>query len=154
IRNQLAMEQFFTNVTHELKTPLTLIMGTTQLSVIQKHAARLTYLVERLLEFRKVDAGFLKNQYSLLNISKTLDSLTSLFIPLSLQHKISYIITIQPNVIAYIDRDKLEKIMFNLLSNAFKYTGDGEIIHFVMAKNMNELEITISNSGCELSTEQ
>jgi len=156
IKNQLVMEQFFTNITHELQTPLTLIMGTTQLSIIQKHAARLTYLVEQLLEFRKADAGFLKNQYSLINISHALNSLTNLFMPLSLQHDINYIITIQPDIIAYVDRDKLEKIMFNLLSNAFKYSDDGETIQFVLTKNTNknELQIIVSNSGCELSDEQ
>ena len=81
---------FFTNIAHELQTPLTLIMGSVErymekptvskeqkdkpyfLSLIHQQAARLTYLVHQLLEFRKAEEGFYKNEYSQLNISELL----------------------------------------------------------------------------------
>jgi K+-sensing histidine kinase KdpD len=88
---------FFTNIAHELQTPLTLIMGSAErfldktisakeqkekpyfLSLIHQQASRLTYLVHQLLEFRKVEAGFFKNQYSYLNISELLQNLAEPF---------------------------------------------------------------------------
>jgi len=189
MKYQLAMEQlmrekeeqlhqqqlaFFTNITHELQTPLTLIMGTTEYVLqqkrehpeqkqnndffitIRKQAARLTYLVEQLLEFRKGEAGYLENNYTFLNVSELLHAITSLFIPLSIQHHMRYEIDIQGNVLEAVDQDKLEKIMFNLLSNAFKYSGHSETIRFIMVRNETDrtLKITVTNSGCELSEEQ
>src|SRR5690606_4303761 len=84
-RNRLG---FFTNIAHELQTPLTLIMGATErsmdkpqpekpskernyfFSIIHQQASKLTYLVHQLLEFRKVEEGFMKNQYHYLDITE------------------------------------------------------------------------------------
>ena len=104
---------FFTNIAHELQTPLTLIMGSSErflhktsdkdqkekpyfLSLIHQQASRLTYLVHQLLEFRKVEAGFFKNQFNHLNISELLLNLAEPFIPLSEQNKMEYEINIAP----------------------------------------------------------
>jgi signal transduction histidine kinase/DNA-binding response OmpR family regulator/ligand-binding sensor domain-containing protein len=185
IKHQLAVEQvlrekeeeihqnrlgFFTNIAHELQTPLTLIMGSTErfldktitsknqkeqpyfLSLIHQQASRLTYLVHQLLEFRKVEAGFFKNQFSYLNISELLQNLTEPFIPLSEQNRMEYELNIAADMIGWMDKDKLEKIIFNLLSNAFKHSGKNEQVTFsaVENKQLKELEITIVNSGIQL----
>ncbi|MHA4809431.1 two-component regulator propeller domain-containing protein [Flavitalea flava] len=172
-QNRLA---FFTNIAHELQTPLTLIMGSAErfldrskstqpakenrenpyfLSVIHQQASRLTYLVRQLLEFRKGEAGFSKNQYSHLNISELLHNLTGPFIPLSEQNGMRYVIQIQPDLIGWVDKDKVEKIIFNLLSNAFKHSGKNEEILFsaVGNKGSGELEIEVVNSGSSLPVE-
>ena len=161
---------FFTNIAHELQTPLTLIMGAAErfldkpvnkkpnkegsyfLSLIHQQASKLTYLVHQLLEFRKVEEGFFKNQYSLLNITELLRNLAEPFMALSEQNNIQYDIDINPGMRGMSDKDKVEKIIFNLLSNAFKYSGKNEQIIFTAneKKITNELEITVANSGVEL----
>jgi signal transduction histidine kinase/DNA-binding response OmpR family regulator/ligand-binding sensor domain-containing protein len=171
-QNRLA---FFTNIAHELQTPLTLIMGSAErffdktrvkkddqkdkpyfLSLIHQQASRLTYLVHQLMEFRKVEAGFFKNQYSYLNISEWLNNLAEPFIPLSEQKGIRYELAIDPDLTGWADKDKLEKIIFNLLSNAFKHSEENEHIIFSAGENKSkhELEITIANSGILLSADQ
>jgi signal transduction histidine kinase/DNA-binding response OmpR family regulator/ligand-binding sensor domain-containing protein len=166
-QNRLA---FFTNIAHELQTPLTLIMGSAErfsektpnkeqkekpyfLALIQQQASRLTYLVQQLMEFRKVEAGFLKNQYSYLNISGLLTNLADPFNHLSEQKNLQYELNIPPDIIGWADKDKLEKIIFNLLSNAFKHSERNERILFSASSNhtINELELTIANSGIRLS---
>ena len=158
---------FFTNIAHELQTPLTLIMGSAErfldktistkelkekpyfLSLIHQQASRLTYLVHQLLEFRKVEAGFFKNQYSHLDISELLHNLAEPFIPLSEQNKMEYDLNISANITGWIDKDKLEKIIFNLLSNAFKHSDKNEQVILSAWENnvTRELEITVVNSG-------
>jgi len=161
---------FFTNIAHELQTPLTLIMGSAErflhktasgneqkdkpyfLSLIHQQASRLTYLVHQLLEFRKVEAGFFKNQFSYLNVSELLLNLGEPFIPLSEQHKLEYELNIANNISGWVDKDKLEKIIFNLLSNAFKHSGKNEQVVFAAVENKQtrQLEITVVNSGTQL----
>ena len=161
---------FFTNIAHELQTPLTLILGSAErslekatgtankkepyfLSLIHQQASRLTYLLRQLLEFRKGEDGFLKNQYSFLNASELLINLAEPFIPLSEQSGMKYEVNIPAGITGWIDKDKLEKIIFNLLSNAFKHSGKNEQIIFSAEENKlsHELEITIANSGIQLS---
>ncbi|MEI9908374.1 MAG: hypothetical protein WDO71_01095 [Bacteroidota bacterium] len=88
------------------------------MSLIHQQASRLTYLVHQLMEFRKVEAGFFKKEYSYLNISELLNNLAEPFIPLSEQKGIQYQLNIAPEITGWTDKDKLEKIIFNLLSNA------------------------------------
>jgi signal transduction histidine kinase/DNA-binding response OmpR family regulator/ligand-binding sensor domain-containing protein len=164
---------FFTNIAHELQTPLTLILGSLEryflkskadtkqghhyfLSIVNQQASRLNYLVYQLLEFRKAEAGHLKNQYSFVNISKLLTNISELFSQLNDQSKFNYSANIEPEIEIWVDKDKLEKVIFNLLSNAFKHTHAGNIIQFSVAKNSEnqQLEIKVSNSGYDLSKEE
>ncbi len=161
---------FFTNIAHELQTPLTLIMGSSErflhktttgkeqndkpyfLSLIHQQASRLTYLVHQLLEFRKVEAGFFKNEFNYLDISELLLNLTEPFIPLSEQNKMEYEINIAPGMAGLVDKDKIEKIIFNLLSNAFKHSEKNEQVIFSACENTvtRQLEIRVINSGAQL----
>ncbi|MEO6406025.1 MAG: hybrid sensor histidine kinase/response regulator transcription factor, partial [Ferruginibacter sp.] len=169
-QNRLA---FFTNIAHELQTPLTLIMGSAErsmhktankdqqdkpyfLSLIHQQASRLTYLVHQLLEFRKVEEGFVKNQFCYLSISELLQNLAEPFIPLSEQNKMEYEINIVPEMMGWVDKDKLEKIVFNLLSNAFKHSGKNEQVTFSANYSQldSQLKIAIVNSGTKLPTEK
>ncbi len=164
---------FFTNIAHELQTPLTLILGSLEryflkaktdtkqghnyfLSIVNQQASRLNYLVYQLLEFRKAEAGHLKNHYSYVNISKLLTNISELFLHVNDQDKFYYTANIEPDIETWVDKDKLEKIIFNLLSNAFKHTHAGNTIQFSVTKNSEnqQLEIKVSNSGYNLSKEE
>ncbi|SMD05500.1 two-component regulator propeller domain-containing protein [Pedobacter nyackensis] len=165
---------FFTNIAHEIQTPLTMIMGSVEhflrnkktellknkennyfFSIVHQHTARLTYLVQQLLEFRKAEAGYLKKNNDYVDVSKMLDSLSGLFIPASERNKQVYIRSIEDGLVGFIDKDKFEKILFNLLSNAFKHAGKQETIKFNAVYHTVEglLEVSVSNSGCTLKTE-
>ncbi|KQC00410.1 hybrid sensor histidine kinase/response regulator transcription factor [Pedobacter sp. Hv1] len=161
---------FFTNIAHEIQTPLTLILGSVEhfmqqqhilqkpmdksyfLSLMHQHTARLTYLVQQLLEFRKAEAGYLKRNDDYLDITKMLNSLTQLFVPAAERNEQQFVRHIQQDITGFIDKDKYEKILFNLLSNAFKHTGAGADIIFTVNYDANSqlLETIVANSGCTL----
>ncbi|WP_231464552.1 hybrid sensor histidine kinase/response regulator transcription factor [Pedobacter sp. Leaf132] len=161
---------FFTNIAHEIQTPLTLIMGSVEhvmqkqnevekpkdknffLSLVHQHTARLTYLVQQLLEFRRAEAGYLKSNEDYFDITKLLNGLSQLFIPIAEKNKQEFTREIQQSIAGFIDKDKFEKVLFNLLSNAFKHAGINETIKFNANydEKANELEITVANSGCKL----
>lgn len=165
---------FFTNITHELQTPLTLINGSIErffyrsnrmaeqpkeayfLSIVHQQSSRLTYLVNQLLDFRKAEAGHLKSQESYLNISGLLAGIAELFVPLCDQKNLEYVIEVDEEIIGWTDKDKLEKIIFNLLSNAFKHSDhDQKIVFAVSGDSANDtLEIVVKNSGCQLTAVQ
>jgi len=159
---------FFTNIAHEIQTPLTLILGSVEhfmqkhitvdkavdknyfLSIVHQHTARLTYLVQQLLEFRKAEAGYLKRSDDYFDISKLLNSLTQLFVPAAEKNEQQFIREIQPGIAGFIDKDKFEKVLFNLLSNAFKHSGKGQKVVFNVNYDHEDLEIIVANSGCKL----
>lgn len=161
---------FFTNIAHEIQTPLTLILGSVEhfmqrknmldkpidknyfLSLVHQHTARLTYLVQQLLEFRRAEAGYLKRNDDYFDISKLLNSLTQLFIPVAEKNEQHFECKIQNGIAGFIDKDKFEKVIFNLLSNALKHAGEKQDILFTVNFNAEnqDLEIIVANSGCRL----
>ncbi|MGQ1947869.1 two-component regulator propeller domain-containing protein [Geofilum sp. OHC36d9] len=135
---------FFTNISHELKTPLTLIIGPTsqlmkeeklspalreKISGIERNAKRLFYLINQLLEFRKIETGKDKLTISLQDINTYINDITESFSELADSKGIEFIVQIpQPNSKIWFDGNKVDKIIINLLSNAFKFTEKGDKI--------------------------
>ncbi len=140
--------RFFTNISHEFRTPLTLIRGAIErlnsfkqlpvevehnVSLLNRNTQQMSRLIDQLLEFRK-----LQNNVMTLNLEKTdirsfaLDAYYT-FKEAAFQKKITYDFEgIKDTWEFYIDRNKVEKILFNLLSNAFKYTpANGKIVFTV-----------------------
>ncbi|EOR93525.1 DNA-binding response regulator, AraC family [Arcticibacter svalbardensis MN12-7] len=129
---------FFTNVSHEIRTPLTLILGplekmiqdthnsfalNKQLLVVNKNAKRLMRLVNELMDFRKIESGKMKLNLSAGNIVTFVNEIYLSFCQLAQQKQIDYTFkTDQELIELYFDKDQLEKVLFNLLSNAFKFT--------------------------------
>jgi len=162
---------FFTNIAHELQTPLTLILGSLErylfknklddkkqqggnfLSIIKQEASRLHYLVQQLLEFRKAEAGYLGNHFSYINVSALFTNIAGLFTALVDEKQLDFSWQIEPDIYLWTDKDKVEKIVFNLLSNAFKHIEDKQYIIFSANadKLSGKLEIVVANSGCKLT---
>ncbi len=183
IKNQLVLEHalrskdqelhqekldFFTNVAHELQTPLTLITGSLEryqhrrdvktvpekekkyfLSLIQQQAAKLTYLVQQLLEFRRAEHGHLRIFTHSIDVSQLLGNIVELFIPYAEAKKLTLKTSIQPGINFITDKDKWEKIVYNLLSNAIKHTqtGTGEIVIKLGLGSDGNLEMYFENPG-------
>lgn len=137
--------KFFTNVSHELRTPLTLIIGplenliankkvepwiTKQHLLVHRNSRRLMELINQLMDFRKLDAGYLKLKVRHQDIIEFLHQIFFSFSCISQNSNIKYIFNCDIEKLhIWYDADKIEKIVSNLLSNAFKYTPkNGRII--------------------------
>jgi signal transduction histidine kinase/DNA-binding response OmpR family regulator/ligand-binding sensor domain-containing protein len=166
---------FFANISHEFRTPLTLIQGpvqnllekytqdketVTQLSLIQQNSDRLLQLVNQILELARLESGSLKKEIYdgdlILFLTKIVDSFSSL----AFQKKISLVSQLPQKIIrSRFDQDKLEKIISNLLGNAFKFTPEqGAII--INASLVNEskgfqnLLIKVTDTGKGIPPDQ
>ena len=132
--------RFFTNISHEFRTPLTLILGPIKqiiertkeektkedLKVVHKNANRLLGLVNQLLDISKLESGGMKLQTAPRNIVSLLKALTLSFTSYAERKRITLKFnSSEDEIIAYIDKDKIEKIITNVLSNAFKFTPEG-----------------------------
>jgi len=161
--------QFFTNISHEFRTPLTLILGPLQqillnyngsnemykkLLVIESSANHLLKLINRLMDFRK----FENNQFTLEaaegNIVKYIKEIFLSFTEYAKDG--GYKFTFESSdeeILVYFDRFKLERVFFNLISNAFRYTPKGGEIAIKIRKEKNEISIEIEDSGIGIAKE-
>ncbi|PCH54149.1 MAG: hybrid sensor histidine kinase/response regulator [Flavobacteriaceae bacterium] len=160
---------FFTNIAHELQTPLTLIVGPAQklaesidineknqrfIKMIQRNSSRLLFLTQQLLEFRKAEFDYLEVIVKQFNLINLVEQIAELFDEWALQKKINYTVEIPSELEGWYDKDKIEKIVFNLLSNAFKYTpenGQIKLKFFIEDLPSKILNIMVVNSGKGLS---
>jgi signal transduction histidine kinase/ligand-binding sensor domain-containing protein/AraC-like DNA-binding protein len=161
---------FFTNISHEFRTPLTLIMGPTEnllartnyndtpvvkenLSLIHRNIKRLYKLINQLLEIRRVETGNLKLQTQKEDIVKYLYEIFQLFRPFAEKKDIDFqFLSDKEANELFIDTDKIEKIFYNLLSNAFKHTPIGGKIVLSIADDQvlgdrEMIRIDVSDSG-------
>lgn len=133
--------QFFTNITHELLTPLSIITAAVdelkiqhpellqRLSNISDNTMRLVRLIQQILEFRKVESGKQQLRVSKGSLTQFLQHSANAFAPLVRKKQLRIIIEGDKyDISGYFDSDKLDKIIYNLLSNAAKYTEDGQSI--------------------------
>ena len=138
--NQLKL-RFFTNISHELRTPLTLIISPleelvkekrvdkklhTSLSRMFHNANRLLNMINQLLDIRKSEAGLMKLKVAEGNIVKFIKEVVLSFKGLAMQRQIKLsFLPSEDKILLWYDRDQMEKVMFNLLSNALKFTPEG-----------------------------
>ena len=150
--------RFFANISHEFRTPLTLILGPIKqlieiikdektyidgrqvrndLKVVHKNANRLLGLVNQLLDISKLESGNMKLQTIPQNIIPLLKALLQSFCSYAERKKITLSFNSSENeIIAYIDKDKIEKIITNVLSNAFKFTPEGGRIEVTLTRSL------------------
>jgi signal transduction histidine kinase/ligand-binding sensor domain-containing protein/DNA-binding response OmpR family regulator len=174
--------RFFANISHEFRTPLTLILGPAekinrnssgeeiekQTGVIKRNAARLLNLVNQLLDLSKLEAGKLQLQASKGNIVSFVRGMTMSFESLAERKDIKLKVTAERDDIElYFDRDKMAKILANLLSNAFKFTIKGgeitvalTLIPSPIGRGMSkgqgegEVQIRVTDTGIGISEEE
>ena len=161
--------KFFTNISHEFRTPLTLILGPAEdisekttdqgikksAGIIKKNAGRLYSLVNQLMDLSKLEEGKMKLEVSEQNIIPFLKGLFLSFSSLAERKRMTYkFTTIEGNLNVFIDEDKVEKVMNNLLSNAFKFTPEGGIIELKVSRNERYVNINLSDSGIGIPKEK
>lgn len=139
---------FFTNLSHEFRTPLTLIqaplenlLAGRQLSAIQKqqlelmrrNVVRLMRLVNQLLEFRRIESGKLQLKVSEIELSAFVTDIMEAFKGIAVKKHIDFrLISRQPGIKAWLDQRLFDRVLYNLLSNAFKFTPDYGKVHIFL----------------------
>ncbi|NAS13325.1 hybrid sensor histidine kinase/response regulator transcription factor [Poritiphilus flavus] len=164
-----AKSRFFANVSHEFRTPLTLIKGPIEqlaehpkqqlsrenLSMIQRNTERLLELVNQLLDLSRLDAGNLKLEKTEADIFGFLRAVASSFDSHAAKRQISYKTQIPEfSLQTSFDKDKLEKVIYNLLSNAFKFSNSGSEVVLKANQSGDQLKILVEDSGRGIKPEQ
>lgn len=160
--------RFFTNISHEFRTPLTLIKSPlqslestlsdkkqlNQLSLIDKNANRMLELIDQLLAISKIESGELKLILKEGNLGTFLSSIIEPFEFEAKENNINFKYSIEKTLHNhYFDKDCIEKIVTNLLTNAFKYTPANELISFTSMVDNESLKLIISNKNNDLKKE-
>jgi len=147
---------FFTNISHEFRTPLSLIINPLkearekdkELTTAYRNARRLLSLVDQLLLFRKADSGADVLKIGRLDMVEITKEVWLCFIQQAKAKGIDYGFAGEvKDPVIYADREKIEIALFNLLSNAFKFTPDGGRINVVLGENAGEVSVTVEDSG-------
>ncbi|NDP20793.1 MAG: response regulator [Paludibacter sp.] len=149
--------QFFMNISHEFRTPLTLIIGSIdklssqiknskQIETINRNSKRLKNLINELMDFRKAELDLFILKVSENNISSFVSGLASEFNDLANSQEINY--EFSPGIdkeLCWFDREILEKIIINLISNSFKYTNIGGTIRVELLDNHDSIKSDFKN---------
>ena len=165
-RSSEAKLRFFTNFSHELRTPLTLILGPVEdlisspsdltpaqlhdLKLVRRNTQRLLRLVNQLLDFRKIDVGRMAVRATQGNLVAFVRELMDVFEKTARRRGIAFrFLPAEPVINLWFDGDILDKIFFNLLSNAFKYTADNGLITVSLQRGPtpNTVRVSIEDNG-------
>ena len=161
--------RFFTNISHEFRTPLTLILGPSnqileetkdqkikdEVNIIYRNAKKLNMLANQLLDISRIEAGKMKLKTCEQNLVPIIKRITYSFQSFAERKRISLNFkAAQEEIIMYIDEEKIDKIISNLLSNALKFTPIEGSVNVNIYKNDNNVEISVSDNGIGIPKEQ
>ena len=161
--------QFFTNISHELRTPLTLIADPvnyiihddnlnsqqrSMLQIVQRNVLVLTQLVSEILDFRKVQNGKMELRLSDFNLTESMKQWIMLFSASAQKKHIAISMDAPDTIMLRADQDKIERICYNLLSNALKYTSEGGEISLMAKEEGGRVMISVADNGCGISSDE
>lgn len=162
--------RFFTNISHELRTPLTLILGPVdnlltkenlspsvreQLEIVSGNARRMLRMINMLLDFRKLQQNQLKMKVSPIHFWNLVEDTCNNFNKEAQKKSITFqkqLLT--GDDLVWVDHEKMETVLFNLLSNAFKYTPDGGTITVQLTDKDDFLILAVKDTGCGIPKEK
>lgn len=161
--------QLFSGVSHELRTPLALILGPTErllqapdtsdsarrdLEIIDRNARTLLAHVNDLLDVAKLEAGGMTPEYVETDVARLVHFVAGHFEALSKEKEIEFRVEGPDAVLAQIDADKVKRIIFNLLSNAFKFTPSGGRVRLTFREAPERIAFEVSDSGPGIPPDQ
>ena len=161
--------QFFTNISHELRTPLTLIADPvnyiihddnlnsqqrSMLQIVQRNVLVLIQLVSEILDFRKVQNGKMELRLSDFNLAESMKQWIKLFSASAQKKHIAISMDAPDTIMLRADQDKIERICYNLLSNALKYTSEGGEISLMAKEEGGRVMISVADNGCGISSDE
>jgi signal transduction histidine kinase/ligand-binding sensor domain-containing protein/DNA-binding NarL/FixJ family response regulator len=162
-QNRLHMAQIFTNITHELLTPISVVQASIDAqeknidagayTIIRNNMTRLTRLIRQILEIDKLNAGRLVIELSDNDMNEFLRQETDNMRPLAMQRGVSLTFTTRGRMPIHclFDTDKLDKIVYNLISNAIKHTAVGGHVVVGVAYDKGFATITVADNGTGIS---
>jgi len=155
--------RFFTDISHELRTPLTLINGPVehilekndlpadireQLSTVKRNSDRMLNLVNQILDFRKIQNKRMKLRISYIDAVARIRKTMQYFELLAKENNIDFVFeTERESLMLWVDEDKFDKILFNLISNAFKYTKPGKMIRVFLNDEEKTCIVGVQDQG-------
>ena len=164
-----AKTEFFSNVSHEFRTPLTLMLGPLEdalaerwltprvherLDIAHRNSLRLLKLVNTLLDFSRIEAGRIEAVYEPVDLPALTRELASVFRSAIEKAGLNLFVHCSPlESSVYVDREMWEKIIFNLLSNAFKFTFEGEI-NVTLREAGENVELEVSDTGTGIPVDE
>lgn len=167
LKSDTLKTEFFSNISHEFKTPLSIILGTVQLmeknissaatddkkmakylQILKQNTYRLIRLLNNILDITKIDSGYLKINKSSCNIVYLIEEIVHSVVPYAEQKQLELEFdTEMEEIITAVDMEKIERIMLNLLSNAIKFTNPHGRIQVNISKTADKIIIIIRDSG-------
>src|SRR5262249_26019420 len=159
---------FLANITHELRTPLALILGPTEkwlssgdlteeqhrdLDVVIRNARSLLKTVNDLLDVSKLEAGKLSPEYARVDLSKTVRLACSLFEGIARERNVDYTVGVPFALMAEVDPEMIQRVLLNLLSNAFKFGAAGGMISCMLERSGNNAVIQVQDKGPGIPTD-
>ncbi len=163
--------QFFTNISHEIRTPVTLILGSINkllqtnslidtnqqnpVNVIKNSSSRLLNLVNELLDFRKLEFSQIKLRIVEDDWVKFCKEIYLSFVDSAIQKNIEY--SFEPSnleMALWFDKYQMEKVLYNLLSNSFKFTENGKSIKITISETKNYVKLQLTDKGIGISNKQ
>lgn len=164
--------QFFTNISHEFKTPVNVIYSAMQMqekcieegnltgcgkytSSIRQNCFRLIRLINNILDINKIESGYYSPAKKIVNIVEKVENITESIIDYASFKGIEVIFdTTEEEIFCYCDEDSLERIVLNLISNAIKYNEYGGFIFINIEKDNDKVKIFFRDNGCGIENER
>lgn len=164
--------QFFTNISHELRTPLTLILGGIEdvrkhdqlterggisLNLAHKNARRMLSLINQLLDFRKIVKNKMELKISRVNLVQLVEDAVEDFRELAAERHIELLVTVsRRSILVWIDLERIESVVYNLLSNAFKFTRNGGRVEvrLTVSEGDEQAVMVVRDNGIGIAKEQ
>ena len=159
--------EFFQNISHEFRTPLTLTLGPLEGAVNQgqgldyeqstvalRNARRLLRLVNQLLDLQRLDAGRMQPTFRPVNPEAFVDEIVTAFQPYCHRKGLHLVAQLSPCPTLYLDLEKFDKVLYNLLSNAVKFTPEGGTITVTLAPNASQCVLTVQDTGIGIREDQ
>lgn len=153
--------QFFMNISHEIRTPMTLVVSPLKHLILtdsdperqrsyrlmERNTERIMSLINQLMDIRKIDKGMMPMNFRATDICRAVNDVFSLFSGQAVEKRINYTMTAAARPTAWVDRSGFEKILMNVLSNAFKNTPNGGDIGVTVECGSDSFLVSIANSG-------
>jgi CheY-like chemotaxis protein/nitrogen-specific signal transduction histidine kinase len=165
--------RFFANISHEFRTPLTLILGPMEtlvsaardeksreeLGMVHRNAKRLLTLVNQLLDLSRIEAHRMKLSAREMDLVELVRGIAASFESLAARRSIQLSVTWSDPIVGYFDGDVVEKILTNLLSNAFKFTRDGGQVSVTVGRQVSpaggeEAAIEVGDTGIGIQSDE
>ncbi len=161
---------FFTNVSHDLRTPLSLIISPVEellgarnltpdqevmVHIAAKNCKILQRMINEILDFRRYENGKLELNRSEVDFGALVGEWSRSFMPLAMRRDIDLRVSIDhtPSPVLAVDVDKIERVFFNLVSNAFRYTPANGVVHIHLRVDDGRLVLQVDDTGCGISDE-